>query len=344
MKRIIICCDGTWNTPDQDSDGVSLATNVARIATAIADRGADGVEQLTYYGVGVGTTGSRIKRLFAGATGWGLSDNLLDAYRFLVTHYRPGDELFLFGFSRGAFTVRSLGGLINNSGILRPEHAGKLEHSYDLYRSRTKSSHPRRAESVLFRKTYAWQDRTPVKFIGVWDTVGALGNPLLLMKSPLSRRYKFHDTSLSSTVENAFHAVAIDEKRKHFRAALWKQQAHVTAQKLEQRWFVGVHSDIGGGTPNKGLSDLTLQWLAGKARDCGLALKPHELEPDHLAGPGNSRKNLYKLVPAHHRPIDASEEDTGETLDESVGKRWNEVHKYRPPNLVDYYQRKERER
>jgi uncharacterized protein (DUF2235 family) len=340
MKRIVICCDGTWNTPDQDSDGVPLPTNVARVAAGIAGTGTQGERQLTYYGVGVGTSGSKIKRMFAGATGWGLSENLLDAYRYLVAQYEPGDELFLFGFSRGAFTVRSLGGLINNSGILRPENAARIDDAYDLYRSRGEAAHPRRAESTLFRKTWAWQDRTPIRFIGVWDTVGALGNPLLLMKSPLSRRYKFHDTSLSSTVENAFHAVAVDEKRLHFKTTLWNRQAESVNQTLEQRWFVGVHSDVGGGTPVTGLSDLALRWLARKARDCGLALELDGLEPDPAAGPGKSRKGMYRLIPAHHRPIDASENDTGETLDDSVGTRYEDPN-YRPPNLVDYFERRE---
>lgn len=341
MKRIVICCDGTWNTPDQGRNGVALPTNVARLAGAVAGRDDDGIDQVTYYGAGVGTDGGKLKRWFAGATGWGLSDNLLEAYRFVISHFRPGDELFLFGFSRGAFTVRSLGGLINNSGILRREHEDRVEQAYDLYRSRSASAHPRRTESKLFRKTWAWQDRTPVRFIGVWDTVGALGNPLFLMRSPLSRRFHFHDTDLSSTVENAFHAMAIDEKRKHFRATRWQRQADSpTDQRLEQRWFVGVHSDVGGGTRHTGLSDLALVWLTDRARECGLSVGDLAPAPDPGEGPGKSRTGFYRLLRPYHRPIAAQPvATTGETLDDSVHERYENDNRYRPPELVAYLER-----
>ena len=337
MKRIVICCDGTWNRPDQGRDGVALPTNVARLAKGVAEHDSEGVRQLTYYGIGVGAEGGWFRRMFAGATGWGLSANLKDAYRYLIRHYQPGDELYLFGFSRGAFTVRSLAGLINNSGILRPEHADRLDQAFDLYRSRSRSAHPRRSECVLFRKTYACGDRTPIRFIGVWDTVGALGNPLLLMKSPLSRRFHFHDTELSSTVEHAYHAMAIDEQRRHFKATLWQQQDHSQGQVLEQRWFVGVHSDVGGGTPYTGLSDLALTWLTDKAETCGLALEETALSPDVMQGPAQSRRGFYRLVPRYHRPINGSlDEKKRETLDESASTRVGKDETYRPPALMDY--------
>lgn len=338
MKRIVICSDGTWNTPDAEGEGTP--TNVARLAGVVPAHDDAGVEQLTYYGTGVGTRGNRLKRWIAGATGWGLSDNLLDAYRFVVAHYEPGDELFLFGFSRGAFTVRSLGGLINNSGILRPVHADHVGDAFDLYRSRSAESHPRRAESVLFRKSFAWQDRTPIRCIGVWDTVGALGNPLFLMKSPLSRRFHFHDTDLSSTVENAFHAMAIDEKRRHFRVTRWHKQDDSADQTVEQRWFIGVHSDVGGGTRFAGLSDISLEWMIRRAGALGLKLDLPALSPDWQVGPGRSRKGLYRLIPRHHRPIaEQPAAETCEVLDESVERRYAGDEDYRPPNLVDYHRR-----
>jgi len=339
MKKIVICCDGTWNTPDQDADGVPRPTNVSRLAAAVADEGPDGSEQLTYYGTGVGAEGCWLRRAFDGATGWGLSRNLLDAYAFLVSHYEPGDELFLFGFSRGAFTVRSLGGLINNSGILKPPHERLIERAYDLYRARSKRSHPRSAESELFRKTYAWQDKTSIKYIGVWDTVGALGNPLIF--GFLSGRlHRFHDAELSSTVENAYHAMAVDEKRKHFAPTLWKRQDDSDQQSVEQRWFIGVHSDVGGGTAKPGLSDLALEWVAERARQCGLGISDLDTEPSWEEGPGESRTGFYRLIRPHPRGIAAeSAKNTFETLDDSVRKRYRSDAEYRPPNLDDYFER-----
>src|SRR5699024_5477314 len=125
-------------------------------------------------------------RWFAGATGWGLSANLKDAYRFVVAHFEPGDQLFLFGYSRGAFTVRSLGGMIYNAGVVRRECDDRIDEAFDLYRSRSPLKHPDGKQAVRFRQRYSWPQPPPIHFIGVWDTVGALGNPLLLHKSPLS--------------------------------------------------------------------------------------------------------------------------------------------------------------
>jgi uncharacterized protein (DUF2235 family) len=139
-----------------------------------------------------------------------------------------------------------------------------------LYRSRHPAFHPKSEESVLFRKTYAVEESTKIKFIGVWDTVGALGNPLFL-KGVVSGRNEFHDTELSSKIENAFHAVAIDEKRKNFQVALWHQQKDTKGQTLEQVWFPGVHSDVGGGYPDSELSDMSLQWMMEKAQGCNLS-------------------------------------------------------------------------
>jgi len=159
--------------------------------------------------------------------------------------------LYFFGFSRGAFTVRSLAGLVRNSGILRREEISMAEKAYKLYKSKKSSTHPKAIEATLFRKTFAVQDKTPIKFIGVWDTVGSLGNPLLIndILSKLSISVwmnSFHDTELSSIVENAYQAFAIDEYRRNFKATVWQKQDNSVKQTLEQAWFVGSHSNIGG--------------------------------------------------------------------------------------------------
>jgi uncharacterized protein (DUF2235 family) len=342
MKRIVICCDGTWNTPDKTKQGVPLHTNVVKVAQAVQPIADDGVQQRLYYDPGVGTTGNVIRRSFDGATGSGLSANVRAAYQFLTNTYVPGDALYFFGFSRGAFTVRSLAGLIRNCGILRPDAAHMLDKAYALYRAGGRASHPREKESTLFRLTYAYTDIVPIEFIGVWDTVGALGNPLLLDRSLFSRRQEFHDTCLSSTVRHAYQALAIDEKRRHFTATLWHQQAGVEQQVLDQQWFVGVHANVGGGYPSTGLSDIALEWMAEKARTCHLTLASMEARPDPMTPTEESRTGAYRLMPAHHRPIDLADPKDGlthESLHPSVLARYRDDPDYRPPNLEDYFAR-----
>ena len=341
MKRIVICCDGTWNSPDKTSGGIPIHTNVVKMANAIASKDRKGKLQLTYYDPGVGTSGSWLRRIYDGATGRGLSRNILEAYSYLIRNYEVGDELFFFGFSRGAFTVRSLAGLIINSGILKPNAAHMIRHAFALYRSRSDATHPRRNEATLFRKTYALSDRTPIKFIGVWDTVGALGNPLLLGRI-FGRRNQFHDTRLSSTVSSAYQAIAIDEKRRHFKPTLFHQQPHATGQVLEQVWFAGVHSNIGGGYESVALSDVALGWMCEKARRCGLRLNKVEMKKEALRLPDESRKGFYLLIPAYYRPIDRVKEGEGETFERlhpSVNALFVSKPEYHPANLLRYYLR-----
>jgi len=340
MKRIVICCDGTWNSPDETEHGIPIQTNVVKVARAVNPVDANGVEQRMYYDAGVGTRGPFLKRAFDGATGSGLSENVKQAYQYLMNCWEPGDQLFFFGFSRGAFTVRSLSGFIRNCGILRRENAHMLEKGYELYRSRSPGAHPKAQESELFRRSYAVTDEVPIHFIGVWDTVGALGNPLML-NGYLTKRQAFHDTRLSSKVAHAFQALAIDEKRKHFQATLWNQQAHAEGQTLEQTWFVGVHANVGGGYASTGLSDIALQWMVGKARDCGLDLGDIKVRPDVLQNPAESRTGPYKLIPAFLRPIDVFNPDgpTHEQLHASVVERYRADPAYRPGNLEACFSR-----
>jgi uncharacterized protein (DUF2235 family) len=338
MKRIAIFCDGTWNTPDEQEKGKPCRTNVVKLAKALSAKSSDGTVQKLYYDLGIGAEGNKLKRAFDGATGTGISENILQAYTFVMNNYEIGDELFLFGFSRGAFTVRSLSGLIRNSGILHVKNADKTGKAYELYRSRHPTFHPKSEEAILFRKTYAVEEVTPIKFIGVWDTVGALGNPLFL-HGVVSGRNEFHDTELSSTVQNAFHALAIDEKRKNFQAALWYQKKHVEGQKLEQVWFPGVHSDIGGGYPETALSDISLQWMMEKATGCQLSFDLEGLHPDAMGLKHESMKWYYKLGGVYHRPIGLADPDKGktyETLHPSVNIRYDSDPSYRPENLVRY--------
>jgi len=272
-KRLVMCCDGTWNTPDQKSP-----TNVTKIALAVANTDADGSEQRTFYHWGVGSNpGERVR---GGAFGYGLSRAVLDTYRFLVQNYEPGDQLYFFGFSRGAFTARSTAGLVRNCGVLRRSEIHRIDDAYALYRSRASEAHPRGVESVLFRRSYSHEPR--IRFIGVWDTVGALGIPLdgLPLADWLNRRWGFHDTTLSGIVDAAYQALAIDEQRGPFRPTAWTQQAGAPkSQILQQAWFTGVHCDVGGGNPEHKLSDIPLLWVVSQARGSGLRFAPGDSAP-----------------------------------------------------------------
>jgi uncharacterized protein (DUF2235 family) len=281
-KRLIVCADGTWNKRDRTEDHRN--TNVAKLCDAIVQIDTHGVRQYVKYQKGVGT-GPWYDKILGGVTGAGLSQNIRECYTWIVDNYEPGDELFLFGFSRGAFTARSLVGFIRNCGILRPEHRGHVSKAYEFYRDRDPGKHPRTQVAQIFRDTYARPDKPIIKCLGVWDTVGSLGIPTTGPIGTLSRRlFGFHDMKLSSWVQNAFHAVAIDELRKPFRPTLWeltdqdRAESIALGQRIEQVWFAGVHSNVGGGYPNAELSDLALRWMLDRASACGLGLAPEAAE------------------------------------------------------------------
>src|ERR1043165_3827651 len=245
MKRLVICCDGTWNRADQvKKDGQPCVTNVVKTAVRVAKRDGD-IPQIIYYDQGVGT-GNKLDQLLGGIAGDGLVDNIFDAYRFVVGNYEPGDELFLFGFSRGAFTARSIGGMIRKCGILSRKHADMYHAAMELYRG---PHNPDEPVPIDFRQKYTLcpDNAINIDFIGVWDTVGALGIP-----GEDSHKYAFHDTELSGSVRNAYHALAIDERRGPFKPTLW-DFVPKPGQTVEQVWFAGVHSDAGGGYPETGL-------------------------------------------------------------------------------------------
>jgi uncharacterized protein (DUF2235 family) len=318
-KRLVVCCDGTWNRPDQLAGGVAAPTNVTKVALAVSREDSAGTEQLLHYEAGVGTR--RFERIRGGGFGLGLSRNVRNCYRFLVENYEPGDQLFLLGFSRGAFTARSTAGLVRNSGILRPAYADHIKDAYSLYRARGRQAHPRGIEAQIFRRMYSHPD-PDIYFVGVWDTVGALGIPIDGVRLPwITRRWSFHDTTLSSHVRYAFQALAIDEERGPFRPTLWEQQKDATGQTLEQLWFSGVHSDVGGGYSDPSLAEIPLLWMIDRARECGLALEPdhfqpatdgidearrhlgEQVAPDPLGAMHNSRKGFYLMLPRYRRPL-----------------------------------------
>ena len=354
MKRIAIFCDGTWNSADQSHDGVPCPTNVIKLALRTARRDG-GMPQVVFYGQGVGTGGS-LDKLTGGAFGKGLDDNLYAAYRFLVLNYEEGDEVFLFGFSRGAYTARSLAGMVRKCGILHLRYAPRYQEAVQLYCDDT---HPNEERARKFRSECSIaEDRDiPIRFIGVWDTVGALGIPVRGLRALTADKYRFHDVELSGTVKHACQALAIDERRAPFEAARWAWKPKPD-QTVEQVWFCGVHSDVGGGYPlqESGLSDIALQWMRDRATAAGLKIDPdvdaaYPPRADPTALLHNSKKGLYRLTPGSDRVIGLAAHGTGQpgadstvgdptqSLHPSVLSRWDADPGYRPANLRDYFRR-----
>lgn len=331
MKRIIICSDGTWNRSDQKDKGQYRPTNVVKIARTISASSKSGVPQVVFYDEGVGADKWGLDRLTGGAFGKGLDKNIEDAYRFLMRNYGKGDEIFLFGFSRGAYTVRSLAGLIRNCGLLKPINADRFDEAYNLYRS---DSHPDSEDSKSFRKKFSIKIDA-IEFLGVWDTVGALGIPIGLFRFLTKVKYEFHDVELSKMVKSAYQALAIDEKRKIFRPAIWKS-IDKKGQKVEQVWFPGVHSDVGGGYADTGLSDISFLWMKEKAEDCGLEFDEKTFDklirPDTLGKIHESRVLFYKIWPEYYRPIGSAKT---EALHPCAEDRRKEAD-YNPLNLRNY--------
>ena len=237
MKRLVVCCDGTWNEPA--SDNVTNIEKIARTISTDPDQ-CDQVQQLVLYVGGVGI-GYKLDRLLGGAFGSGLFNNVKTAYRFLALNYEEGDEIFAFGFSRGAYTARSLVGMIGFIGLLTRESlvANKLPEAVDRYQRKEPKNGGFGSSNDEFKRDFC-HPKTPTKFLGVFDTVGALGVPGLLPKD-----HQFHDINLGDSVECARQALAIDEDRMVFAPCLWN--APTRPERVRQVWFEGAHSDVGGG-------------------------------------------------------------------------------------------------
>lgn len=333
-KRIIVCCDGTWNSRRQASP-----TNVVRFCDMILPAGPDGTVQHAHYHAGVGT--GRSDRLRGGAFGFGLSAIVKDAYRIVVDHYEVGDELYFVGFSRGAFTARSTTGLIRNAGILRRKHRGRVDDAYALYRTK---DGPDSAQALAFRQRYSVSDQTPIRFVGVWDTVGSLGIPNLgipligWLVRWVNSRWAFHDVKLSSRVAAAFQALAIDERRRPFQPTLWEPQPHSVGQEVSQVWFAGDHCDVGGGYDDRGLAEIALWWMTERARSCGIAFRDDPGTPpgraNAFASLHDSRTGAYRLFRAYQRRLGVADPDHESPASTAVAR--HDAGQYAPPGLVAY--------
>ena len=314
-KNIIICCDGTGNEYGQHN------TNVVKLYEAIV-RDAN---QIAFYDPGVGTfsilgreLGRRVGIVLGKAFGAGVQQNIEDAYRYLMARYEPEDTVFLFGFSRGAFTVRALAGMLNRCGLLEKGSVNLVPYASRIYNNRA-----RHAVAPGFKQTYCHECHP--HFIGVWDTVGSMG---------WFWGRKFFDATLHEDVRYAYQAVSIDEQRRKFPPSLWHEP--VGQERIEQVWFAGVHSDVGGSYTEANLSDIALKWMLEKAQANGLRLKPEwddRLAPNPLGRIHNSRTGLWRLCRPMQRAI-----PKGALVHESVSVRMrNETLGYKPGNLPESY-------
>lgn len=331
-KRIVICADGTWNRPEADLKK-DFPTNVLKFARSIQPVANDGIEQQVFYDWGIG---SYHDSFGGGLTGRGLHKNIMDSYRYIIQNYNDGDEIFLFGFSRGAYTMRSLCGLINNCGILKRQYACQVENAFKLYKKPGKANAPRGEKSQAFRAKYS-QSKKDIKFVGVWDTVGAMGIPISFL-GLFEDKDEFYDTKIGSNISIARHALAIDEMRSDFEPTIWSPKPGVD---IKQVWFSGVHADIGGGyKPDKNqLSAATapMLWVAEEASAAGLSFEPHWLKApssEYLPQLNQSRRSFYRMRKKLLRPIAHGKGDV--LIHHSVKRRWQADSSYRPENLKAY--------
>ena len=295
-KNIIICSDGTGNTAIKNR-----GTNVFKMFEAI-DLNGHRIDpnldpQVAFYDDGVGTESFLPLKLLGGAFGFGLAKNVRNLYMDLVRVYDPGDattpadRIYLFGFSRGAFTVRALAGLIAKCGVLDRDKLpttdalrSAVSNAYSTYRRSYRTwlgcvlnrilvaLRLRRADvdaMADFKQAHSLPGEVRIRFIGVWDTVDAVGGPFHTSDviNAVFHRFKFPDRILSDKVDQAVHALSIDEARAAFGPVLWEARPNI-----EQVWFAGVHSNVGGGYPKQGMSLVTLDWMMQKAQQNGLRI------------------------------------------------------------------------
>ena len=300
MKNIVLFFDGAWNTADAE-----FPTNVVKTAQMTLPAANNGIEQVVFYDAGVGSMqaafGAGINNFLGGAFGVGLMENIETAYRFLTFNYARGDKIFVFGFSRGAFSARSFGGLIRTCGVLHKEHVGKVKEAVKLYKNRDRSAGPDAPACVKFRNDFSTAVFTgaeagrrddhhslTIEYMGLWDTVGALGIPSAIpFAKSFNKKYAFHDVTLSRMVTSARHALAIDERRSTFAPSRWanlkelNERAGGTATTelpYQQIWFPGDHASVGGGGDVNGLWQATLVWVAEGAQARGLAVDQTALD------------------------------------------------------------------
>ena len=279
-KNIVFCSDGTGQ-----AGGQGFVSNVWRVFKAIDRHNAK--EQVAFHVDGVGTEKNKYMRAVGGVFGWGLSKDICLLYAALVRSYNPGDQIFLFGFSRGAFTMRSLAGMIHDIGILKGHESGAgftsdaeideaVKAAYKAYRSKNLSKKKEELEAK-----YEIPNDRDIEFVGVWDTIDAIGVPFDELRTVIYKLAAFsrraHRAELNPSIKNAYHAMSIDDERQTFRPMVWNEE-HFGGT-VEQVWFAGVHTNVGGGYPKDSLAYLPLDWIMKYANECGLKFDSAKWKP-----------------------------------------------------------------
>ncbi len=331
MKSVILCADGTWNTPHGDSPSTG-DTNVRKLYCALSnDR-----SQLKYYDSGVGTDGTPLDHLSGGAMGEGLFQKVQDCYQFLSDVYDPGDQIYVFGFSRGAYTARSVAGMIAGFGVPTINLDNMtVKRIFSAYREADPTA--KAALKATLNAAYAMID-VNIHMVGVWDTVGSLGIPGIFFNLLNQKQYGFLDTALHPCVARACHALSIDERRAQFKPTLWTNpdgSVRPNDAQLQQVWFPGAHSDVGGGYLQCQLSDVPLSWMMHKAKENGLIFTP-EAEAQYLVPPLadalGQPHDEWKIVPwgiPEHRHVPPTA-----VMSNSVQLRLDDTNSdYKPENL-----------
>lgn len=333
-KRLVVCCDGTWNDLR-----MRYITNVGRLLQCLlpVDEGGDTpIPQVAYYDDGVGADAEGFRRVIEGGIGKGLDNLVYEAYRFVCFNYQPGDELYFFGYSRGAYTARSVVGMLGTVGLVPRARLGQIPRAMEVYRQ-----HRDAVQAQREFRAQVGSEVVNVDFLGCWDTVGALGIPdktALFTLDRVSRaRYEFHDTRLGPHVQRAAHAVAIDERRKEFSPTLMRCARGVPKSRLREVWFPGDHGCVGGGSWEKrGLSNAALCWMIETAVDMGA---PLAVDLDRLHDRARADHTVF-FAPAggwiytdEARPLSRLGV-SWQSLHPSVSRRWRDEPSYRPRNLL----------
>lgn len=321
-RNLVFVCDGTLSSIRSGEE-----TNAGLLYRLISDAGED-PRQILQYDPGVQGEGWR--KWLNAASGKGVNRSIKTGYAFLARHWRPGDRILLFGYSRGAYAVRSLAGMIGGVGLLRPDYARDryVDLAFRFYE--VGSNSPARRHFSRHR----CHEHVPIEMLGVWDTVKSLGLPYPLLNRLAPMATEFHDHRLGDHILRGYHALAIDETRTSFSPILW-QLSHEWNGRLEQAWFPGAHGDVGGEVrlyPRaRPLSNLALNWMLRRAEDCGLILPQgwRSAFPEDAAAPMlGTRRGLGKLFLLRRRRFVGGGD--GERLHPSVRERMAAVPRYRP--------------
>jgi len=357
-KNLVLLSDGTGQR-----GGVGYETNIWRLYKALSINHPD---QMICYDDGVGSQKSRVSKILGGMAAIGLDHNVRELYTFLVRHWKPGDRIYLFGFSRGAFTVRILADLISLCGIIKM-HPDILSEERlttlvkTAYTATLKAYyHPKYARA--FREQFSWKDETKIQFIGVWDTVGAIGLPFRQARFSMHNwiEYGFRGHALNKDVQYIAHAISIDDCRETFHPVILDERIDTSPDRINQVWFSGVHSNIGGGYPKNQLSRITLDWIIEQVKSADtrsmlpssqcLQFEPVEIdsisrEKDPHGRLYNSREGLaaaFRFLPRDMEEIRATYTEQKAEIHPAVFDRIKQnTDGYSPHNLTEIVTSKE---